>query len=200
MLCVYGCNQEAKFQLKNGKWCCSEKHQSCPEIRKKNSSGASRSYLEGRGINRTYKVCEYCNSNISLPNYKRHTKKCYVNPKNLKYCPVCNKIIKQVGNVTCSQGCARKYFNCYSWGVDKLRAYSTICFRFHKKKCVVCGEDKAVVVHHFDYNHKNNDPKNLIPLCPTHHSYLHNKDLKDLISDKIEEYVAVFTKSYCGGI
>jgi 5-methylcytosine-specific restriction endonuclease McrA len=35
--CEYGCGQKAKYQLKNGKWCCSEKFNSCPEVRKKNS-------------------------------------------------------------------------------------------------------------------------------------------------------------------
>jgi len=34
-LCDYGCGQEAKYQFKNGKWCCSKSHQSCPNIRKK---------------------------------------------------------------------------------------------------------------------------------------------------------------------
>jgi len=29
-LCDYGCGQEALFQFKNGKWCCSESHNSCP--------------------------------------------------------------------------------------------------------------------------------------------------------------------------
>lgn len=39
-LCDYGCGQEAKHQLKNGKWCCGKTHRSCPflieKIRKKN--------------------------------------------------------------------------------------------------------------------------------------------------------------------
>lgn len=30
MLCEYGCNEEAIHQFSNGKWCCSEKWQSCP--------------------------------------------------------------------------------------------------------------------------------------------------------------------------
>lgn len=37
ILCEYGCNQEANFQLKVGKWCCSKYPASCPIIRKKNS-------------------------------------------------------------------------------------------------------------------------------------------------------------------
>ena len=36
MLCVYGCGQEAKFQFKNGKWCCSKYFQSCLGVKKKN--------------------------------------------------------------------------------------------------------------------------------------------------------------------
>jgi len=35
--CDYGCGQEAKYQFKNGKWCCSENTSSCPEVRRKNS-------------------------------------------------------------------------------------------------------------------------------------------------------------------
>jgi len=29
-ICEYGCEQEAKFQFQNGKWCCSEKWYHCP--------------------------------------------------------------------------------------------------------------------------------------------------------------------------
>jgi hypothetical protein len=33
-VCSYGCGQEAKFQFKNGKWCCSKSSNSCPVRRK----------------------------------------------------------------------------------------------------------------------------------------------------------------------
>ena len=33
----YYCGEKAKYQLKNGRWCCSEKFQSCPELKRKNS-------------------------------------------------------------------------------------------------------------------------------------------------------------------
>lgn len=36
--CEYGCGQQAKFQLKNGRWCCCKSYQSCPELKKKNSN------------------------------------------------------------------------------------------------------------------------------------------------------------------
>ncbi len=35
ILCDYGCGQEAKYQFKNGKWCCSKHFNSCPVKRKK---------------------------------------------------------------------------------------------------------------------------------------------------------------------
>ena len=34
-ICEYGCAEEARYQLKNGKWCCSVSHNSCIEVRKK---------------------------------------------------------------------------------------------------------------------------------------------------------------------
>jgi len=37
MLCEYGCGQEAKYQFKNGKWCCSKSHQQCPILKEKTS-------------------------------------------------------------------------------------------------------------------------------------------------------------------
>ena len=35
MLCEYGCGQEAKYQFKNGKWCCSTNFKKCPNCKKK---------------------------------------------------------------------------------------------------------------------------------------------------------------------
>jgi hypothetical protein len=63
---------------------------------------------------------------------------------------------------------------------------------YHKKECVVCGENNIVEVHHLDGNSKNNLPKNLIPLCPTHHQYWHSK-FKHLVVDKINQYINNFT-------
>jgi len=40
VICEYGCNQEALYQFKNGKWCCSKSWNSCLVSRKKNSETA----------------------------------------------------------------------------------------------------------------------------------------------------------------
>ncbi len=45
--CEYNCGKKAKFTLSNGKKCCSENYQSCPEIRRKNSEGLKKAYERG---------------------------------------------------------------------------------------------------------------------------------------------------------
>ena len=67
-------------------------------------------------------------------------------------------------------------------------SYRSICAQHHEMKCVVCDEDKIVAVHHHDCNHENNDPKNLVPLCPTHHQYVHSS-YAPLVSEQIEAYL-----------
>jgi len=123
----------------------------------------------------------------------------------IKECPVCNNEFEtQVGTknekTTCSHSCSNTYFrsgkNNPNWKLisdNKDRFYRDICFIHHDKRCVVCGEDKIVSVHHYDENHSNNEPSNLIPLCPTHHHYIHSK-WKDEVIDIVTEYRNVFIK------
>lgn len=42
-------------------------------------------------------------------------------------------------------------------------------------KCVVCGFDKIVDLHHLDMDKKNRSSDNLIGLCPNHHQMIHSK-------------------------
>jgi len=84
----------------------------------------------------------------------------------------------------CSKSCANKQG-------PKRRNYKynyvKICFKFHERRCIICGEDLAVEVHHYDWNNSNNLPYNLIPLCPTHHQYLLS-DNKYVIKECVDEY------------
>jgi hypothetical protein len=49
-LCDYGCGQEAKYQFKNGKWCCSKSHNSCLVKRKKHSIQMKKIYKDPNSI------------------------------------------------------------------------------------------------------------------------------------------------------
>ena len=115
----------------------------------------------------------------------------------IKKCPICEKKFStKKGDpkekTTCSHGCSNTFF------IDRrnktLKQYRTICFRYHKRECVICGEKIAVDVHHYDENHKNNLPENLIPICANHHHYWHSKH-RVLIKEKLENYVNNFIKS-----
>lgn len=117
---------------------------------------------------------------------------CKVNKsKQISTCPICkNNFITSVKrpSTTCSYACSNKLFrtgpNNGNWKED---SYRTTCFHYHKKECIVCKENLIVEVHHYDGNHDNNNPNNLIPLCPTHHQYMHS-GYRDKINTIVEEY------------
>ena len=85
----------------------------------------------------------------------------------------------------CSRSCAN---NRQTWWNDNATHYRTIAFRSWKEECAICGFDKVVAVHHIDSDHENNDPMNLIPLCPNHHEMAHSK-WKDEVVPLIEQLV-----------
>ena len=103
-------------------------------------------------------------------------------------CPVCGNKKKYLTGTTCSTSCANSFFNTGSDRGKPSENHRTVCFAWHKKECIICLESNIVEVHHYDENHLNNDPSNLVPLCPTHHQYWHSS-FKYLVEPKITEYV-----------
>lgn len=127
--------------------------------------------------------------------------------KKLKYekitkaCPVCGKKFEtkkgiKREKVTCSYSCSNTYFRSGEKNPNwKNEAYRSTCFLYHEKKCLICGENKIVTVHHYDENRKNNKPENLIPLCPTHHQYVHSRYANEILGE-IKVYIRNFKKKY----
>jgi hypothetical protein len=125
-----------------------------------------------------------------------------------KECPVCKKkFIASQGSPrekqTCSYACSNTYFRqgkrngrwrhgkCFKRNGNRILdpEYRTICFKYYDKQCAICGWDKSVDVHHIDGNNKNNDPKNLIPLCANHHRLTVMLEYKDEIDKQIQDIV-----------
>ena len=133
-------------------------------------------------------VCPYCSTEVICSNIKRHIDHCHLNPKNLKECVVCGAAIKNYkkSKGTCSRICSNTFFK-ESRKRKSLVRYRSICFDAHGKSCVVCGENKIVTVHHINENHKDNRPENLVPLCPTHHQYMHSR-----YKVEIQPYIDIF--------
>lgn len=153
--------------------------------------------------------------NLSFEHFNQN--KIFKYEKIIKTCPICEtefetKKDHKDEKTTCSHSCANTYFRSGENNPNfkditsfstKAKHYSIkyrrICFDNHEHKCCVCSEDKMVDVHHFDENKKNNEPSNLIPICATHHNYLHSK-YKGLIIDKVIEYRENFIKRVGYGV
>lgn len=118
-----------------------------------------------------------------------------------KTCACGKKFVAKLGapkeKQTCSHGCANTKFrsgkNNGNSVIDEESyiAHRKVCFKYHEKKCIICGEANILSVHHYDKDHFNNAPDNLIPLCPTHHQYCHSK-FKYLVAQRIDEYRSTF--------
>ena len=116
---------------------------------------------------------------------------------HIKICKCCSKEYTWQGrfytksyaeSMFCSRSCAN---NRSEWWKDNATRYKTIASQNHTMECVICGFDKVVAVHHIDENKKNNDPSNLIPLCPNHHEMVHSK-----WKDEVIPYITEWQKKY----
>lgn len=137
------------------------------------------------------KTCVFCQKEYTVSNIAKHEHSCKSNPANQKECPVCKTMHGKDG-ITCSYACSNKMFrsgeNNGNWKQD---TYQTTCWLYHGRKCLVCGEEKIVAAHHVNENHNDNRPENLVPLCPTHHQYIHSR-YKNEVLPIVEEYVSKF--------
>jgi predicted nucleic acid-binding Zn ribbon protein len=151
--------------------------------------------------------CDHCGEMHFRGNIAKHKKSCKSNPTNHKLCEICGSTFVG-GSVTCSTACANTKFrsgpNNPNWKDESSSdsrsvAYRSTCFHYHEKKCVVCPEAIMVEVHHMDEDHTNNNPENLIPLCPTHHQYWHSRH-RHLIEDRVRNYLNLWKDGRGGRI
>ena len=116
-------------------------------------------------------ICTRCNSTFVVAERE------FQHPVKQKY--FCSR---KCANSTGGKAKAKKYHT------DDVAHYVTVAWRHHEKKCIVCKEEKIVAVHHYNEDHDDNNPKNLVPLCPTHHQYIHSK-FKIEIIDIVDSYI-----------
>lgn len=124
------------------------------------------------GIEKEFKVtCKECESIFSVIEREK------LHPQKEQY--FCSRVC---ANSIGGKAKSKKYH------YDDVAHYTTIAWRYHKKECLICKEQNIVAVHHLNEIHNDNRPENLIPLCPTHHQYMHSKH-KVLIESMVNEYV-----------
>lgn len=155
--------------------------------------------------------CRFCDIPQTRPNVGKHEKFCHQNPDHprRKTCVNCGKDfigpsgVRGRSQTTCSHGCSNSMFrrgsNNGNWKnpIDRREdiRYRALCFDYHEKKCVVCQESLVVAVHHMDEDHSNVSPENLIPLCPTHHTYWHSK-YRHIIESVVVDYIKRFKLNF----
>lgn len=131
-----------------------------------------------------------------IRNSLKRTNSSWIHNILLEYdrCPICGNIKNNLQSTTCSNSCSNKHFRSGSDNANFTGTnYRTICFEWHEKRCIICGEVNIVEVHHYDEDRNNNDPSNLVPLCPTHHQYWHSK-FKYIIEDEVTKYITRFNQ------
>lgn len=154
-----------------------------------NSNEHKANLIKAREAALQKRLCSYCSKSISMNSMRKHETSCYLNPENLKPCPVCETPIRNYKtSLTCGHSCSNRYTKAGPLhGNWKASSYRSTCFIYHEHKCVVCGEEDIVAVHHYDENKTNNTPPNLIPMCPTCHTKLHSK-FRYKVVDVVDAY------------
>jgi len=117
--------------------------------------------------------------------YKKHAWK----PKE-KICKRCGRLMPYKGKGLCP-GCYNFVFRLdknKAWNQKKAYGLTYPEYKKFTKKCVICGFNKIVDLHHLDEDKKNNSEKNFVGLCPNHHQMLHNfefrKEIRELLNQK----------------
>lgn len=115
--------------------------------------------------------CESCCTSFTV------NERAFLHPQKERY--FCSrKCSNSIGGVAK----AKKYH------YDEVANYTTVAWRYHKRECLICSESNVVAVHHLNEIHSDNRPENLVPLCPTHHQYMHSRH-KGLIESEVNKYV-----------
>lgn len=169
------CNQEFDFKstsekANHSRWCDKNPKRNNTENLKKAQKKINDNKL---GEIKTYTVqCTTCQTNFEVEEREKQfpTKENY-------YCS------KSCANSVGGKANSKKLLE------DNKLSYRVIAEKHHEKKCLVCGFDKIVEVHHVDEDHFNNKPENLVWLCPNHHQMYHTIEYKDEIKPYIKKYI-----------
>lgn len=118
----------------------------------------------------------------------------------IKTCLYCGSKFEAIGSrrstqTTCSHKCANTYYKPNKKEETTRYSYALAARQAGMTSCAICEETNLVDIHHIDHDRNNNNLDNLVPLCPTHHMYLH-RGKADLIMDKLIEYLD--TRSIAG--
>ena len=140
-ICEYGCGKAAKFQLKCGKWCCSESFNKCEAVRFKNSKGCKEAYETDK---RSVKGFSDTARKKSLLTRQKHSFEYMINNPNQFYA---SEVLRR------SLLFSGREEKCEICGISEWQ-----------------GKKLSFEIDHIDGDRSNNDLSNLRFLCPNCHS------------------------------
>lgn len=109
--------------------------------------------------------------------------------RKLIICKRCERSISMHAKGLCA-GCYNSVFHIEKVKEHNTRKYHNVDMETYNKttkKCIICGFDKIVDLHHLDFNHQNNSENNLIGLCPNHHKLIHDRRFRKEIFKILRE-------------
>jgi len=136
-------------------------------------------------------ICENCGREC-IKHAKGMCTTCYKKiawkPK-LQKCIRCGRMLKHQAKGYCP-GCYNYVFHLESTKAGQRRKLHNIDNDTYKKitqRCLICGFDKVVDLHHLDESHDNNSIENMVGLCPNHHKMLHDFRYKEEVLSQIRK-------------
>ena len=139
-ICEYGCGLESKFKLKNGRYCCCSRTNSCSAVRAKNALGLKSAYSEGK----RKVIFNDEHRNKSIASKKEKAKNLFLSKNSYNS----NHAIKNIllNSLNWENKCSQ--CNITEWN----------------------GQILTMQLDHIDGNNSNNQVQNLRLLCPNCHS------------------------------
>lgn len=159
--------EETHKKANHSRWCSKNpKHKDTDSLKLAQQKSADRRYGK---LTSFEVICDQCNSNFEVIERGKQF------PKKNKY--------------FCSRSCANSQGGQAKALLDEDNgdlSYRTLAMKYLEPKCVVCGFDTIVEVHHINEIHSDNRIENLVFLCPNHHRMYHSKH-----KDEIEPYITM---------
>ena len=148
----------------------------------------------------SWQMCQHCNVMFEAPNLKQHERRCI----RVTSCETCNNLTRN--KRFCSRSCAASKNNKdgkigytifrVNNKIVRKRTYRDICLEHWPANCVICHWNISFDIHHIDDNHKNDEIRNLVPLCQNHHTMTRmNKH-----SDSLRRQLLIIVEAKFGAI
>jgi len=113
----------------------------------------------------------------------------YVWPRKKATCIRCKRLMFLKGRGLCG-GCYNIIYQLENAKAHNYKKWHNIDLETYRKitsRCMICGFDKIIDLHHLDNNKKNSSETNLIGLCPNHHKMLHTLKYREEIFQLLKE-------------